>query len=94
DPHVNTLREFRDRKLLPHASGRWLVETYYRHSPPLADFIRQHDSLRWLTRLALTPAVVLVAQPALSLGFLLAVALLLALLLRGGWRAGRGTRPA
>lgn len=94
DPHVNTLREFRDRQLLPHATGRWLVDAYYRHSPPVADFIRQHDSLRWLTRLALTPVVVLVAQPGLALGALLAVALLLVWFFRSGWRAGRGARPA
>lgn len=94
DPHVNTLREFRDRKLLSHAAGRWLVETYYRHSPPLADFIRQHGSLRWLTRLALTPVVALVAEPELALGLLLALALMLGVLFLGGWRAGRRARPA
>lgn len=98
DPHVHALREFRDRRLLPHAAGRWLVATYYRHSPPLADFIRQHDSLRWLARLALTPVVAVVAQPALTitlaLGVLLAGGLVLGWFFRGAWRAGRGARPA
>ncbi len=56
-PYVDLLRDFRDRYLLTHAPGRWLVETYYRISPPLAAWIAEHDSARAAVRLALWPLV-------------------------------------
>lgn len=63
DPHVQALREFRDRKLLTTSAGRAMVGLYYRTSPPLANFIAEHEALRWLTRLLLTPLVILVGHP-------------------------------
>lgn len=60
DPHVMVLRHFRDDVLLQSKAGSAFVAFYYRHSPAIADFIAQHDSLRLLMRLALTPLIVLV----------------------------------
>jgi len=66
---VNILRNFRDSVLLPHSIGKSLVEFYYRVSPPMADFIAKHDSLRAMVRVGLLP-VVSVSWVALKLGFI------------------------
>ena len=63
DPHVKVLRDFRDRYLLTNLPGRLFVEAYYRASPPIADVIRKHDSLRTVVRWTLTPLVLLIAYP-------------------------------
>lgn len=56
---VQTLRAFRDRYLLTNAPGRLFVRTYYSVSPPIADFIREHDTLRTAVRILLEPFVAL-----------------------------------
>lgn len=65
-PQVQLLRNFRDEYLLTNTPGRTFVTWYYRYSPPLADFIARHPTLRVVTRLLLTPLVVAVAQPLIS----------------------------
>jgi hypothetical protein len=75
DPHVRSLRAFRDEMLMPHAPGRAFVAFYYRHSPPVAEFIARHDALRALTRAVLTPVVLAVERPGLAGAALLAVLL-------------------
>jgi lysophospholipase L1-like esterase len=57
EPQVKLLREFRDIYLLTNGPGSYFVETYYRYSPPLADFISRHEILRTLVRTALYPLV-------------------------------------
>lgn len=73
---VETLRAFRDRFLLPHAAGRWLVRAYYAASPRAARFIEDHPRLKPIVRAALEP-LVLVARASLE-GRFTALALLAA----------------
>jgi len=63
DPHVMVLRHFRDNVLLQSELGTAFVRFYYKHSPPIADFIARHDTLRMLMRLALTPLIFAVKYP-------------------------------
>jgi hypothetical protein len=63
DPHVMTLRHFRDDKLLTNGPGRLFVAAYYEYSPPIAAVIEKNEILRILTRLALTPVVYAVSYP-------------------------------
>jgi len=72
DPHVMVLRHFRDNVLLQSEAGTAFVRFYYKHSPPIADFIAGHETLRLLMRLALTPLIFAVKYPLISGLFLLA----------------------
>jgi uncharacterized repeat protein (TIGR01451 family) len=62
-PEVQVLREFRDHTLRTNPIGRALIGFYYRISPPLADAIKAHESLRMVARWALTPIVYGVKYP-------------------------------
>ena len=90
DPHVATLRTFRDERLLTNGPGRAFVGLYYQTSPPLADLIAEHESLRWLARIALAPLVWGVAYPIPSAIFWLVV---LALVLRVRSRRRQRSAP-
>lgn len=63
DPHVITLRQFRDRYLLTNTLGQWFVERYYDYSPSIAKTIREHLSLRLLVQIILTPIVLILEYP-------------------------------
>ncbi len=54
---VQYLRGFRNEYLLTNSAGRKFVELYYRYSPPLAEYIRQHENLRAAVRWMLSPLV-------------------------------------
>ena len=62
EEHVQQLRSFRDRFLLPNRAGRALVRCYYTYSPPAARFIASHESLRRATRIALLPITALASM--------------------------------
>jgi hypothetical protein len=54
---IQILREFRDEYLLTNPLGQALVEVYYGVSPPIAEFITEHPSLKPLVRAGLLPVV-------------------------------------
>jgi hypothetical protein len=55
---INILREFRDVVLLASGAGAEFVRLYYEISPPIAEVISQHDSLRTAVRLGFIDPVV------------------------------------
>ena len=57
EPHVKLLRQFRDRFLLTNTPGKTFVRLYYDYSPPIADFISAHGSLRMIVRWSLFPLI-------------------------------------
>jgi hypothetical protein len=63
NPHVSALRNFRDKYLMTNGPGRSFVTLYYRYSPPMADYITQHEALRLIVRLALTPIIFTIQYP-------------------------------
>jgi hypothetical protein len=54
---IGILRQFRDEYLLTNAVGRILTDFYYGVSPPIAEFITEHPSLKPIVRAGLVPAV-------------------------------------
>ncbi len=81
---VQTFRDFRNAFLITHRWGRAFVRFYYRHSPPIANFIAKHESLRTFTRMTLWPALAFAWMSihfgALNAALLFATLLLLPLL--------------
>ena len=57
DSHVETLRDFRDSYMVNNPVGKALVSAYYEVSPPVADFIDDHPTLKSVVRVGLLPAV-------------------------------------
>jgi len=56
-PQVRLLREMRDRSLLKTEWGRRFVRFYYRWSPPVAAWLKEHTVVSRLVRASLLPAV-------------------------------------
>ena len=54
---VGILCDFRDQCLKTNPLGRMFVKAYYTVSPPIADFIAEHETLKAATRVALKPLV-------------------------------------
>ena len=56
-PHLDILRDFRDKYLMPSKVGRKFVEFYYEYSPWAASFISKHKVLKVVVRIHLLPVV-------------------------------------
>lgn len=72
DSRLDSLRNFRDRFLMPNRPGHAIVSFYYRHSPPIADYIAERNWLRKVVRVLLAPVVFTIENPGLSTFALLA----------------------
>jgi hypothetical protein len=57
EKHVRLLRRFRDLYLMPHRIGRAFVNAYYRFSPPVANVIADHKTVRVVIRWSLVPLI-------------------------------------
>jgi isopenicillin-N N-acyltransferase-like protein len=58
---IQIFRKFRDEYLLTSPMGQALVDLYYRVSPPIAEFITEHPSLKPIVKVGLLPAVAMSA---------------------------------
>lgn len=56
-PELDRLRWFRDTFLMPYHLGRQLTDSYYNHSPIIADFIKEHSLYRTIVRTLLWPII-------------------------------------
>jgi YVTN family beta-propeller protein len=59
EPQVQLLREFRDRFLSVNRAGQAFLNFYYENSPPIAQYIANHELLRLLVRFCLLPLLAL-----------------------------------
>jgi len=59
---LDVLRAFRDDVLLKSTVGSLLVNLYYKVSPPIADFISEHNVVRTLVRELLVDPIVQVLE--------------------------------
>jgi hypothetical protein len=92
---IQILRAFRDGYLLTNPVGRALVAFYYKTSPPIAQFIAEHPSLKPIVRAMLVPALAMstivvnngVTLPLIVLGLVL---IAVALAIWATRRRGRG----
>jgi len=55
--HLNILRDFRDKYMLPNEFGRKLVRLYYKYSPYIANIILKHKVLKVAVRTKLIPLI-------------------------------------
>jgi len=51
------LREFRDQVLLPTSHGESFVRSYYRYSPPIANWLRDNNWAQASLRVAMLPVI-------------------------------------
>jgi hypothetical protein len=58
-PHIDILRQFRDKYLMTNKLGRKFVAMYYKYSPSVAERIAKHKILKVVVRIQLSPLVAL-----------------------------------
>lgn len=75
EPQVALLREFRDTYLLTNKAGQTFVDLYYTYSPPIADYIRDHETLKKVVRIGLMPLVSVAYLLVNGLGYVLIIGL-------------------
>jgi hypothetical protein len=81
---VMVLRNFRDSILMKSTMGRNFVESYYRTSPPVADYIAARPALRAVTRCSLVPMIITIKYPVPTVVvFLLGIGIMLFVKRRG-----------
>lgn len=59
---LDILRNFRDTYLINNTLGNLLVKTYYKVSPPIANFISHFNILRWVVRQFLKPIIFIIKR--------------------------------
>ncbi len=95
---VRLLSVFRDKFLLTNDPGRWFVARYYAYSPPIADYIRRHETLKTLVRTILYPLILFsrlmingqLSWPIVFSGAFVIVVLSLLMICRAIRRSARG----
>lgn len=76
--HVIVLKKFRDNILMKNSVGRTLMRFYYKVSPPFADDIKKHESLKTAVRIGLLPLVA-ISYSALHFGPIITLIMLVVL---------------
>jgi hypothetical protein len=79
-PHVMVLRDFRDRFMINSYLGNAFMDLYNAYSPPVADFIASHNTVRLMVRLSLMP-VVGMSWVALNIGLIPTLTIILLILI-------------
>ncbi|MCK4839225.1 MAG: beta-propeller fold lactonase family protein, partial [Desulfobulbaceae bacterium] len=69
EPQVRLLRQFRDRYLAINQPGRAFLDMYYEYSPPIAEYIANHNFWRFMVRWSLLPLVAM-SWMSLTIGLL------------------------
>jgi len=80
EPHVKVLRDFRDRFLINNSLGKLFINLYNTYSPPLADFIADHSTVRFMVKWSLLPLVA-VSWISLNIGLLPTLTIILLMLI-------------
>ncbi|MEE4166241.1 MAG: CFI-box-CTERM domain-containing protein, partial [Desulfocapsaceae bacterium] len=92
--HVALLQQFRDSYLLTNTPGKTFVSLYYRYSPPIADYIAEHELLKPVVRVLLLPLVGMSYLLVNGMWYLIPLVLAFSLLAVGRMRRFRGCRTA
>jgi hypothetical protein len=83
ESHVKVLREFRDRFMINTCVGKAFIDLYSTYSPPVADFIASHDTMRLVVRWSLL-SLVGVSWISINIGLATTMAVTLLLLIMIG----------